>query len=146
MFTFERIDCAICLNGFFTDRELVKLRCGHCFHLQCILRWSYYSDLNRLPPISDDRTWFSLFCIMVNRADFIDGLVLDGACPTCRSDIGELDIDATYVMVGPPRSPPGLYNFIKKRCDYRHCQMIPFMSREHQLLCKHDTWVSVDIP
>lgn len=32
-------ECAVCVSAIDVGEDVVKLRCGHCFHPQCISRW-----------------------------------------------------------------------------------------------------------
>jgi hypothetical protein len=47
LWVFEQRECPICSDAFIDDVSL--LTCGHCFHSECIERWSTLSIFNNCP-------------------------------------------------------------------------------------------------
>lgn len=35
------IECSICLKTFFSDVPIALLKCGHCFHEECVGSWFF---------------------------------------------------------------------------------------------------------
>ena len=81
----KEYSCSICLNSS-SEKEFIKIKCGHIFHKECIKQWLITQG-------------------KVRRYDPTDNLHLDGSCPLCRKRFSHIFFSDDYMDSFDSRVP-----------------------------------------